>query len=162
VLILFLFIELGEGFSVGSVHKGVHQCGKKTKADKDHPDQPVIAAGQEENAADQILGHGRENGVNHTGKTADATSVGSGDAAGVVRLMYFVNPVLNILGYKSFSISYHKNAFVYETDEKESQIFEVKVFSKEHLNRMTGEKLFITFSPHDFSVCYSVSKNRLR
>lgn len=28
------------------------------------------------------------------------------------------------------------------------------------LNRMSGEKFFVTFSPHDFSVCYPVSKKK--
>ena len=35
-----------------------------------------------------------------------------------------------------------------------------KVFSKEPLNRMSGEKFFVTFSPHDFSVCYPVSQKK--
>ena len=45
-----------------------------------------------------------------------------------------------------------------EDDEKEIEEFEIKVFSRVPLNRMMGEKLFVTFSQHDFSVCYPVMK----
>ena len=76
----------------------------------------------------------------------------------VTNEMYFVNPVLNIMGYKSFSVSYCKNISVKNTAEKDAQTFEIKVFSKESLNRMTGKTFFLTFSPHDFSVCYPISK----
>ena len=76
----------------------------------------------------------------------------------IVNEMYFVNPVLNILRYKSFSIVYHKNLKLEEDDEKEIEEFEIKVFSRVPLNRMMGEKLFVTFSQHDFSVCYPVMK----
>lgn len=76
----------------------------------------------------------------------------------IVNEMYFVNPVLNILRYKSFSIVYHKNLKLEEDDEKEIEEFEIKVFSRVPLNRMMGEKFFVTFSQHDFSVCYPVMK----
>ena len=76
----------------------------------------------------------------------------------IVNEMYFVNPVLNILRYKSFSIVYHKNLKLEEDDEKEIEELEIKVFSRVPLNRMMGEKLFVTFSQHDFSVCYPVMK----
>ena len=76
----------------------------------------------------------------------------------IVNEMYFVNPVLNILSYKSFSIVYNKNLKLEEDDEKEIEEFEIKVFSRVPLNRMMGEKLFVTFSQHDFSVCYPVMK----
>ena len=72
--------------------------------------------------------------------------------------MYFVNPVLNILRYKSFSITYHKYSPENIVDDFEANSFEIKVFTKEPLNRKTAEKFFVTFSPHDFSVCYPVSK----
>jgi hypothetical protein len=72
--------------------------------------------------------------------------------------MFFVNPVLNIMGYKSFSILYQKSASN-TVEGMAPKAFEINVFSKEHLNRRTGEKLFLTFSPHDFSVCYPISKN---
>ena len=45
-------------------------------------------------------------------------------------------------------------------DDKSLQSFEIKVFSREPLNRMTGEKLFVTFSPHDFSICYSIPREK--
>lgn len=79
----------------------------------------------------------------------------------VANEMYFVNPVLNIVGYKSFSIVYHKSSSSNNHNEKEDRSFEIKVFSKEPLNRKTGEKNYVTFSPHDFSVCRSVSKRRV-
>lgn len=72
--------------------------------------------------------------------------------------MYFVNPVLNILGYKSFAITYHKPLLKTKLEEFEIKSFEIKVFTKEPLNRKTAEKFFITFSPHDFSVCHPISK----
>lgn len=72
--------------------------------------------------------------------------------------MYFVNPVLNIMGYKSFTIVYYKYSHGKDQKEKEQQKFEIKVFSRKPLNRMIGEKFFVTFSPHDFSVCNPVSK----
>lgn len=79
----------------------------------------------------------------------------------VANEMYFVNPVLNIAGYKSFSIVYHKSSVSTESAEGELKSFEIKVFSKETLNRMIGKKLFVTFSPHDFSVCFLGSKKTL-
>ena len=72
--------------------------------------------------------------------------------------MYFVNPVLNILGYKSFSILYEKTLPTINSDEKATS-FEIKVFSREPLNRMIEKKLFVTFSSHDFSVCCPIEKN---
>lgn len=78
----------------------------------------------------------------------------------VANEMYFVNPVLNIMGYKSFSVAYYKNISTDTTKEKETRSFEIKVFSKEPLNRRIGERFFITFSPHDFSVCYHISKKQ--
>ena len=71
--------------------------------------------------------------------------------------MYFVNPVLNILGYKSFSVLYEKTLPTINSGEKATS-FEIKVFSREPLNRMIEEKLFVTFSSHDFSVCYPIEK----
>ena len=76
----------------------------------------------------------------------------------VANEMYFVNPVLNIVGYKSFAIVYYKNSSSKGLEEKEQQKYEIKVFSKKPLNRMIGKKFFVTFSPHDFSVCNPVSK----
>ena len=76
----------------------------------------------------------------------------------VANEMYFVNPILNIVGYKSFTIVYHKNSASIVHGGKEQQEFEIKVFSKKPLNRMIGKKFFVTFSPHDFSVCNPVSK----
>ena len=75
--------------------------------------------------------------------------------------MYFVNPVLNILGYKSFAIIYHKYSPENNAKETELKTFEIKVFTKEPLNRKTTEKFFVTFSPHDFSVCYAIQNKKI-
>jgi len=72
--------------------------------------------------------------------------------------MYFINPVLNLLGYRSFSITYHKSTAQTAMDPVPDS-FEIKVFAKEHLERMRGKKFFITFSPHYFSVCYPVPED---
>ena len=74
--------------------------------------------------------------------------------------MFFVNPVLNILGYKSFSIVYYKNSTSKADQQEEVKTFEIKVFSKEHLNRTLGKDFFLTFSPLDFSVCYPIPKGK--
>ena len=71
--------------------------------------------------------------------------------------MFFVNPMLNIFGYKSFQLTYAKSNATTKTD-KEAQLFEIRVFSKGHLNRKIGETWFVTYSPHDFSVCYPPSQ----
>lgn len=70
--------------------------------------------------------------------------------------MFFVNPMLNICGYKSFQITYTKSKTATEAD-KEPKSVEIRVFSRELLNRKIGETRFVTYSPHDFSVCYPIS-----
>lgn len=74
--------------------------------------------------------------------------------------MFFVNPVLNIFGYKSFAITYHK--YLPENKFKDTDVksFEIKVFTKEQLNRKTSEEYFVAFSPHDFSVCYPLQRTK--
>ena len=72
--------------------------------------------------------------------------------------MYFVNPVLNIFRYKSFAITYHKFSPENNSENTEAKSFEIKVFTREPLNRKTNEKIFIAFSPHDFSVCYTIPR----
>ena len=73
--------------------------------------------------------------------------------------MFFVNPMLNIWGFKSFHITYSKNSTTTDAD-KEPQLFEIRVFSKEYLNRKIGETMFVTYSPHDFSVCYRIPQKK--
>ena len=73
--------------------------------------------------------------------------------------MFFVNPMLNIFGYKSFLITYSKGNASTEAN-KEPQLFEIRVFSKEHLNRKINETQFVTYSPHDFSVCYPIPQKK--
>lgn len=65
--------------------------------------------------------------------------------------MFFVNPVLNLLGYKSYSITYTKAA-VQEAPEQ-SQTYEIRVFSKDTLNRHLKQTCFVVYSEFDFSVC---------
>ncbi len=75
--------------------------------------------------------------------------------------MYFINPVLNLIGYKAFHIAYRKNLPQKQqtTDKAEAeQLYEIKVFSKRNLNREIGNPCFVTFSPHDFSVCYPAAE----
>ena len=72
--------------------------------------------------------------------------------------MYFVNPVLNILRYKSFAITYRKHLPENKSEEAEVKSFDIKVFTKEPLNRKTNGKFYVTFSHHDFSVCFPTSK----
>ena len=74
--------------------------------------------------------------------------------------MFFVNPVLNICGYKSFQITYTNSNTTSMATDSEQQLFEIRVFSREHLNRKIGEKVYVTYSPHDFSVCYPISKKK--
>lgn len=68
--------------------------------------------------------------------------------------MFFINPVLNIIGYKSFSISYRKFLEGEQQNSENAELYEIRVFSKAHLNQNIRTKAFISFSPHDFSVCY--------
>lgn len=75
--------------------------------------------------------------------------------------MYFVNPILNFLGYKSFSITYHKFYPQNSFEENQEKLFEIKVFTNHPLNRMINKKVFVVFSPHDFSVCYEITKNNM-
>lgn len=79
----------------------------------------------------------------------------------IVNDMYFVNPVLNILGYKAFSITYRKKTTGNTQNSTEPKLFEIKVYSKEYLNRMIEENVYLTFSPHDFSVCRKKNKKKL-
>ena len=74
--------------------------------------------------------------------------------------MFFVNPVLNICGYKSFQITYAKSKTTSMAADSEQQLFEIRVFSREHLNRKIGKNLYVTYSPHDFSVCYPISPKK--
>lgn len=64
--------------------------------------------------------------------------------------MWFDNPVLNLVGYKSYKIQYFKGQNVNE----ELCLDEVNVFSRENLNNLIGEPVKVTFSPYDFSVCF--------
>lgn len=64
--------------------------------------------------------------------------------------MWFDNPVINLVGYKSFKIQYCKNRY----EDEEPYEGEINVFSMDPLNKMIGDTLIITYSQHDFSVCY--------
>ncbi|MBQ8298743.1 MAG: hypothetical protein IJX99_02570 [Clostridia bacterium] len=62
--------------------------------------------------------------------------------------MWFINPTLNVLGYKSFKIICKQN----------DKIQEINVFSKENLCKNIGEHYNISYSTYDFSVCYKKVK----
>lgn len=79
----------------------------------------------------------------------------------VANEMYFVNPVLSMCGYKSFSIKYYK---YYENDltskdlkRENVRILEAKVLAKEPLERWAGKdsSVYLAFSQYDFTVCIS-------
>lgn len=59
--------------------------------------------------------------------------------------MWFINPTLNVLGYKSFKIVYKLN----------DKIQEINVFSKDNLCKKIGEHYNISYSTYDFSICYT-------
>ena len=58
--------------------------------------------------------------------------------------MWFINPTLNALGYKSFKIVCKRN----------NKIQEINVFSKDNLCKKIGECYNISYSTYDFSICY--------
>lgn len=61
--------------------------------------------------------------------------------------MYFINPILNLIGYRSFNIRYKK----YNDSEK---TVDLKVFSKLNLCKTNDETYYISYSTHDFTICY--------
>ena len=61
--------------------------------------------------------------------------------------MWFINPILNVIGYKSFKLTYSKKDIT-------NKQFEIRVFSKDNLCKLTGEEYCVSYSSHDFSVCY--------
>lgn len=62
--------------------------------------------------------------------------------------MFFINPILNIIGYKSFKIKYAKT--IPNANEKQ---FEAYVFTR--LNSLkVSEEYFLSFSKYDFTICY--------
>ena len=70
--------------------------------------------------------------------------------------MYFINPILNIIGYRSFAIAYQRTSSSKSQESEGIKILETKVFATEYLNRKVGKPYFISFSPHDFSVCTAI------
>lgn len=71
--------------------------------------------------------------------------------------MFFINPVLNLFRYKSFDVVYRKLSAGGEKEDEQEE-FDARVFSSENLNQRRNKKHYITFSPHDFSICYSDNK----
>ncbi len=66
--------------------------------------------------------------------------------------MWFINPVLNVIGYKSFKLIYIKPS-------NPNKQFEIRVFATDNLSKEIDEELYISYSLHDFSICY---KKRIR
>ena len=69
--------------------------------------------------------------------------------------MWFINPVLNVIGYKSFKLIYSKPA----NPNKE---FEIRVFATDNLSKEIYEDLYITYSLHDFSICYKKKPTKVK
>ena len=63
--------------------------------------------------------------------------------------LYFLNPVLNVLGYRSYRMTYRR----YHSDTLMSNKSTIDVFSKLDLKREIGSDVFIDYSESDFSVC---------
>ena len=75
--------------------------------------------------------------------------------------MFFINPILNIIGYKSYLITYNRNTENQNIntsedllEEKKDKQFEVRVFSKENIESGTHDNWLISLSEYDFSICY--------
>jgi len=66
--------------------------------------------------------------------------------------MWFINPVLNVIGFKSFKVTYTKTGI-------ESKLFEIQVFARNNLNKEINREHKIAYSLHDFSVCYNEKSN---
>lgn len=62
--------------------------------------------------------------------------------------LYHINPVLNLAGYRIFTITAHKDLSGCENMGKE-----IKVLTKDQLIREVGQKISVKFSPYDFTVC---------
>ena len=62
--------------------------------------------------------------------------------------MYFINPVLNILGYKSFYITVKYDG---EYDKLDS--YQIKVFSAQNLSLFVNKECYIKYGQDDFTVC---------
>ena len=68
-------VEFGEGTLVRAVHQTVKHSGHQTANNEHRPDQPVIAACCDQQEADQILGQGREDGIDHAGDAAHSAAM---------------------------------------------------------------------------------------
>ena len=71
----------------------------------------------------------------------------------LVNDMYFINPVLNCFGYRSFVITYKHN-----TSKENDICIEGRVFSRERLNECADEEFWMVFSKLDFTFCYRSPK----
>lgn len=77
----------------------------------------------------------------------------------IVNDMFFINPVLNMLGYRSFSITYKILAMQEYVDEQrevndpEDVCLECRVLSRERLNLCRNEERVLLVSRFDFSAC---------
>ena len=68
--------------------------------------------------------------------------------------MYFINPVLNILNYRSYLITYKRpDSLAENSDFVVQKQFKARVFSKDKLDREINKMCFIKVSQYDFSVC---------
>ena len=62
--------------------------------------------------------------------------------------MYFINPVLNILGYKSFCITVK-----YDGEYDKFDSYPIKVFSTQNLSLHVNKECYVKYGQDDFTVC---------
>ena len=62
--------------------------------------------------------------------------------------MYFINPVLNILGYKCFSVTVK---FEGEEESKKPRVY--KTFSTDNLSKAIDADCYFKYGEDDFTVC---------
>ena len=65
--------------------------------------------------------------------------------------MFFINPLINIWGYKSFKITFAKK-------NNPDVLMTIKVFTKENLEQRQDKAFRVAYSDSNFSVCYKENK----
>lgn len=65
--------------------------------------------------------------------------------------MFFINPLINIWGYKSFKITFAK-------ENNPDVLMTINVFAKENLEQRQDKAFRVAYSDSNFSVCYKENK----
>lgn len=76
--------------------------------------------------------------------------------------LFFINPILNLFGFKSFTITYIKENYDYTQVASSSlyqDTFESSVFSRINLCQKLQEDIFIAYSDQDFTVIPPDARN---